>query len=93
MGTFQPAIPAILGPGHLRLRPDFRSTTEITHGRGVAVNLFLDAIPHSVAAIIQNMCISVAQAFFCPDKINRADDLAALLGLQWAAGEELLDRP
>lgn len=46
-----------------------------------------NATPHSVAAILPSM----AQAFHHGKEINRAEALAALLGVSWAAGDELLD--
>lgn len=46
--------------------------------------------PYSVAAILPSMR-SMAQAFHHGKEINRAEALAALLGLSWAAGDELLD--
>lgn len=41
----------------------------------MAVNLFTDATPHSVAAILPSMGISMAQAFQHPEEINRAEAL------------------
>lgn len=46
----------------------------------VAVNLYTDATPHSVAAIVPSMRTSVAQAFIHREEINRAEALAAILG-------------
>lgn len=56
----------------------------------MTVNLFTDATPHSVAAIIPSLNLCYAQAFLTPEEINRAEAVAALRGLSWAASQ-LLD--
>lgn len=57
----------------------------------VSVNLYLDATLNSVAAIVPSMRTSVAQAFVHIEEINRAEAIAAILGLMWACGEEFLN--
>lgn len=54
----------------------------------VSVNLYTDVTLHSVAAIVPSMRTSVAQTFVCTEEINRAEAIAAILGLTWACGEE-----
>lgn len=49
------------------------------------ITMYTDATPHSVAAIIPTLKMSFAQAFQVPEEINRAEAIALLLGLQWAA--------
>lgn len=46
------------------------------------LNLYTDATPHSIAAIITTMDISYAQE---PEEINRAEMIVAIRGLVWAA--------
>lgn len=53
----------------------------------IPVALYTDATPHSVAAIIPTLNMSFAQSFDTPEEINRAEAIAALLGLQWASAE------
>lgn len=57
----------------------------------VSVNLYLDATLNSVAAIVPSMRTSVAQAFVHIEEINRAEAIAAILGLTLACGEEFLN--
>lgn len=57
----------------------------------MAVNLFTDGTPHSVAAILPSMRLSMAQAFHHGEEINSAEAFTALLGFSWAASDELLD--
>lgn len=45
------------------------------------VSPYTDATPHSVAAITPTLKMSFAQAFQTPEEINRAEDIALLLGL------------
>lgn len=56
----------------------------------MTINLFTDATPHSIAAIIPSLGMSFAQALKRPEDINRAEAIAALVGLNWAC-EELVD--
>lgn len=56
----------------------------------MTLELFSDATPNSVAAIIPALNISWAQAFESPTEINEAETVAGIMGLIWAA-EELRD--
>lgn len=51
------------------------------------VNLFTDATPHSIAAIIPALDIAHARAFDAPEEINYAEMAAAIDGLVWAFAE------
>lgn len=55
----------------------------------VVVNLYTDATPHSIAAILPALGLAHAQAFLQLEEINRAEAIAALSGLTWACGENL----
>lgn len=51
------------------------------------VNLYTDATPNSIAAIIPSLDVAHARAFDCPEEINFAEMAAAIDGLTWAATE------
>lgn len=52
----------------------------------VSVNLYTDATPNSVAAIVPSIRTSVSQAFVHTEEINRAGAIAAILGITWTWG-------
>lgn len=58
----------------------------------IPVTIYMDATPHSVAALIPTLKLSCSQAFHVSDEINRAEAIAVLLGLQWASAD-FLDCP
>lgn len=51
----------------------------------IQMNLFTDATPHSIVAIIPALDTSYAQAFQTPEEINRAEMIGAIRGLMWAS--------
>lgn len=50
----------------------------------IALNIFTDVTPHSVAAFCPALHDGFAQAFSCPTEINHAEMVAVILGLRWA---------